>query len=105
MNVTTYQFNYVLQGIRRQIPIYKSLLSLNIDRGRFYISLTVLQRRILDEYCLLYNVYSSSSIYITLKRRGIYFETLDTDLFDGQFKSSNLQYIELLSQHSNISNF
>ena len=101
MGITTYQFNYVLQGIKRQIPIYKSLDSLNIYRGLFYTSLTAMQRRILDEYCLLYNVYSSATVYISLKRRGIYFETLDTDLFDGEFKSANSQYVELLSQCSN----
>jgi hypothetical protein len=101
----TYHFNYVLQGIKRQIPVYKSLSSLNIDRGNFYRSLTVLQQRILDEYQLLYGVRGHASVYINLKKRDIHFETLDTDLFDGQFKSAHYQYVELLSQHSNISHY
>lgn len=102
--IKTYQFNYVLQGIKRQIPVYKSLFSLNIHRGRFYKLLTPLQQRIIDEYHLLYSVRSSAAVYDNLRKHDIYFETLDTDLFDGQY-NANAQYIELLGQHSNISHY
>jgi hypothetical protein len=102
--MTTYQFNYVLQGIKRQIPIYKSLLSLNVESNIFYKSLTTTQQRILDEYRSLYSIRTSAAVYVNLKKHDIYFETLDTDLFDGQ-QNANAQYIELLGQHTNISHY
>lgn len=72
--ITAYHFNYVLSGIKRQIPISKSLHILKISKPFFYTNLSLSQRRLLDEHKLLYGYVSEGCINRALTLRNIRFE-------------------------------
>ena len=71
--ITDEQLDFVLSGIERQVPIYRSLNKLSIHSHYFYITLTFSQRRKLDEHKLLYQYISEDSIRMALYKRGIHF--------------------------------
>jgi len=73
MTVTPYQFHYVLSGIKRQIPVSKSVAKLGLCRPYFMRSLSNKQRRMIDEYYALYKVQNQQSIQFQLNNRDIQF--------------------------------
>lgn len=69
-----YQFNFVIQGIKRQIPIYKSLYKLKISSFDFYNSLSNAQLVCLHETKALYSVKKRISISVALAKHNITFD-------------------------------
>lgn len=69
-----YQFNFVIQGIKRQIPVYKSLYRLKITSFDFYNSLSNAQLVCLHETRALYSVKKRVSINVLLAKHNITFD-------------------------------